>query len=147
MPLPDGLRRSFDAIGSLLSIINKRPQGAIPSYYAAELICAPFPRRSAGNAERSQESFRAGAPGYAARQTMQIEKTMKPLTRYSPLIHPLVSHPSASHFSAWHPMAILVLAAWALQLARFAFVIVRWRVGNVATEAPRASGSVLDARM
>jgi hypothetical protein len=85
------------------------------------------------------------SPGYAARQIMQVEKTMQPLPRYSPLIHFLVSHPFARHFRTWHPMAILVLAAWALQLVRFAFVIVRWRMGKTSHLAAPASNEAWSA--
>jgi hypothetical protein len=119
-PLPDGLRRSFDAA---------RRFPPLPAH--PKLTYAPFPKKGAEHVDGSREPIpRRRSPGYAARQNMQVENTMKPLPRYSPLIQPLAGHPSAWHFFTGHPVAILVLAAWALQLAHFAFVIVRWRLGR-----------------
>jgi hypothetical protein len=143
MPLSDGLRRSFDAAAPDQS--GGRADSLLLCSRAD--LCLLCHEGMQDIAERGPRRFpRRRSPGYAARQTMQVEKTMKPQPRYSPLIH-LVSHPSAWHFFSWHAMAILVLAAWALQLARFAFVVVQWRLGNVGREAPRASRSMIDGRV
>jgi hypothetical protein len=75
-----------------------------------------------------------------------VENIMKPFPHHSPLIHPLVGQPSAWHFITGHPVAVLVLIAWALQLVHFAVAIVRWGVDSAARELPRAPGSAMDAR-
>jgi hypothetical protein len=120
---------------------------SIPSSDAAEAGLNSFPKKEYRKCGELAGAFpRRKSPGYAARQSVQVEKTMKPLPRYSPLIHPLVSHAYARLFT-WHTVAILVVAAWALQLIHFAMVIVRWRLGNAAKDASRASDDAKDGRI
>ena len=110
----------------------------IPSSDAAEAGLYSVPEKEYRNCGKLVRAFpRRESPGYAARQMMQVEKTMKPLP-HSPLIHPLVSHLSSRLFT-WHAVAILVLAAWALQLIHFAVVIVRWRIGYGTRPFPGSS--------
>ena len=73
---------------------------------------------------------RAMPPG----KLWKVEDMMKLFPHPSPLIHPLIGQPSAWRFLCGHPVAVLILAAWALQLTQFLIVVLRWRAARTATE-------------